>query len=109
MEGATELLEHSASSWRKEALKADGLALKTRTRAEGTTGGNVERGVSVKNLACFPGSLPSSRVVWQVRGGCGPRQDGEDCSGDAVLVSILLRPHPPLSILLRQFPEFHSL
>lgn len=70
-EDATELLEDSASSWRKEALKVDGLTLMTRTEAEGalgTIGGHVERVLQSTtwpvSLALF---LSGSRVVRQVR------------------------------------------
>ena len=73
------MLEDLASRERKEALKMERLGVMARKGAEGARGPQevMFKGAPVNNPACFPDSLPGSRVVWQVRG-CGPRQDQEE-------------------------------
>lgn len=78
-EGAAALLEDLASRERKEALEMQ-------AGCDGQEGGRgsqgpqevMFKGAPVNNPACFPDSLPGSRVVWQVRRGYGPRQDQEE-------------------------------
>lgn len=52
------------------------MALMARTAAEGAQGTFLWKGAPVNTLACFLGSLPCSRIDWQVRRDCGPRGMG---------------------------------
>lgn len=74
------MLEDSASRERKEALKVDRLGLMARMGQTEPRGPQevMSKGAPVNSPACFPGSLPGSRVIWQERRGCGPRQDWEE-------------------------------
>lgn len=78
-EGAAALLEDLASRERKEALEMQ-AGYDGQEGGRGSQGPQevMFKGAPVNNPACFPDSLPGSRVVWQVRRGCGPRQDQEE-------------------------------